>query len=78
MFCADPFRYYVNLAFRWKIFLIFLAGLNALWFWFGEHSKLLSLPDGEVAKGNAKLIAMASLLIWATVLVLGRMIPYVE
>jgi hypothetical protein len=55
-----------------------LAGINALWFWVGEHSRLVSLPDGVAAQGNARLIAWLSLLFWIAVIVLGRFIPYVE
>ena len=76
--CADPHRYFPNLAFQWKIGLIFVAGLNALWFWFGEHKELCKLADGEEADFRAKVIALLSLLIWVAVIVWGRMIPYVE
>src|SRR5690554_2942631 len=47
--CGDPFRYAYNLSFQWKMGLIFLAGVNALWFWFGEHAKLSRLAVGEDA-----------------------------
>ncbi len=76
-FCADPFGYYPNLSFRWKMFLILLAGLNALWYRFGDqHQKVLALPEGAEAETNAKIIAWASLLFWTGVIVLGRMIPF--
>lgn len=76
--CADPFRYFPNIAFQWKMGLIMLAGLNALWFWFGEHKELSKLADGEDADFRAKVIALGSLLIWVGVIVLGRMMPYLE
>jgi hypothetical protein len=75
---ADPFRYFPNIAFQWKIALIIVAGFNALWFWFGEHKELLQLADGEDAPFRAKLIAFVSVAIWLIVIVAGRMIPYVE
>jgi len=75
---ADPYRYFYNLAFQWKIGLIFLAGVNALWFWFGEHRKLVLLGPGEQADFPAKVIAGLSLVIWVAVIVLGRLIPYLE
>lgn len=75
---ADPYRYFYNLAFQWKIGLIFLAGANALWFWFGEHKRLVLLGEGEQADFPAKVIAGLSLVIWAAVIVLGRLIPYLE
>lgn len=75
---ADPHRYFPNISFQWKIGLIFVAGLNALWFWFGEHKQLVALADGEQADFRAKFIAFLSLIVWIAVIVFGRMIPYVE
>jgi hypothetical protein len=75
---ADAFRYFPNVAFQWKMALIAIAGINALWFWFGEHKELVQLADGEDAPFRAKLIAFLSILIWVIVIVLGRMLPYAE
>lgn len=75
---ANPYGYVFNLAFQWKVGLIFLAGINALWFWFGEHARLVQLADGEQADIPAKVIAGLSLVIWVAVIVLGRLIPYLE
>ncbi|MES2606776.1 MAG: DUF6644 family protein [Pseudomonadota bacterium] len=77
-FCGDPFRYFYNLAFQWKMALIILAGINALWFWFGEHTKLSKLADGEQADIPAKIIAAVSLALWVGIIILGRLIPYLE
>lgn len=77
-FCYDPFRYYPNIAFRWKMFLILAAGANALWFWLAEHERMKRLPDGEDAGIVPKFIACLSLAIWISVIIMGRMIPYVE
>lgn len=75
---ANPFRYFPNIAFQWKMGLILLAGINALWFWFGEHAELKQLADGEDAQFRAKVIAFISIAIWIAVIVFGRMIPFVE
>ena len=75
---ADPFRYFPNLAFQWKMALIVMAGINALWFWFGEHKELSELADGQDAPFRAKVIAFISVAIWVMVIIGGRMIPYVE
>lgn len=77
-FAGDPYRYAFNFSFQWKMALIFIAGANALWFWFGEHAKLVQLADGQQADFSAKVIAALSLLIWMAVIVLGRLIPYLE
>jgi hypothetical protein len=78
LFCGDPFRYYVNFAFQWKIALIVIAGINALWFWFGEHDKLSKLPQDADTPMGAKVIAGLSLLLWTGVIILGRLIPYFD
>ena len=77
-FCADPFRYYPNIAFRWKIFFIILAGLNALYFNFVEHKKLRLLAEGADTDLTVKFVAGLSLILWVCVIVMGRMIPYLE
>jgi len=76
--CADPFRYFPNVAFQWKMGLILIAGINALWFWFGEHEELKQLADGEDADFRAKVIAGLSIALWVCIIVLGRFMPYVE
>ncbi len=74
-FLNDPFRYYPNIAFRIKLVLILLAGINALYFMLTAHKH----PD-LTSKGDSKLkvVAALSLLLWFSVIVCGRMIPYVE
>lgn len=77
-FAGAPQMYASNVGFQWKMGLIVLAGFNALWFWFGEHARLVQLADGEDAQFQAKMIAGLSLIIWVGVIVLGRLIPYME
>lgn len=74
-FFADPFRYYPNIAFRLKILAIVLAGLNALWFKYAVHQRILK--SQELAT-DAKIIAGLSLALWILIIIAGRMIPYVE
>jgi hypothetical protein len=73
---SQPAVYFGNMVFQWKMALIVIAGINALWFWFGEHKELLRLADGQEAPFRAKVIALASLVIWVLVIIGGRMIPY--
>lgn len=75
---ADPMAYLDNIGFQWKMAMIVIAGINALWFWFGEHKQLSALADGEDAPFTAKVIALISLVVWVIVIVLGRMIPYTD
>jgi hypothetical protein len=73
---SQPAVYFGNMLFQWKMALIVIAGINALWFWFGEHKELCQLADGEDAPFRAKVIALVSLVIWVLVIIGGRMIPY--
>lgn len=75
---ADPMAYLNNIGFQWKMGMIVIAGINALWFWFGEHEKLSRLADGQDAPFSAKVIALISIVVWVIVIVLGRMIPYTD
>ena len=76
--CIDPFRYYPNIAFRIKMVLIIIGGINALIFWAAEHKRLKTLPIDADAGSEAKVIAGLSLMFWILVIICGRMIPYVE
>ena len=76
--CTDPFRYYPNIAFRIKMVLILLAGLNALWFQFVETPELKALKEGMPTSFRVKFVAGLSLVLWVSVIVMGRMMPYFE
>jgi len=76
--CADPYSYFPNLGFQWKMGMIVVAGINAIWFWIGEHKELQQLADGQDAPFRAKVIALISIVVWLAVIILGRMIPYLE
>lgn len=79
LFCfTDPFRYYPNIAFRLKMFLVLLAGLNALWFKLSVYPLTIKTPDKAEIGTVAKIVAVLSLLFWFGVIVMGRMIPYLE
>ena len=73
---ADPYNYLANPGFQWKMGLIVVAGINALWFWFGEHKELVQLADGQQAPFRAKVIALISLVVWVLVIIIGRLLPY--
>ena len=75
---TDPFRYYPNIAFRIKIGLIVLAGLNALWFQFKVHPATLKSSPGSDPDLATRVVAVLSLVLWLAVIVMGRMIPYLE
>ncbi len=76
-FTARPGLYLPNPAFAWKMGLICVGGLNALTFYAsGLGRKVAVLGPGEDAPFAAKIIAATSLIVWFSVMTLGRMLPY--
>lgn len=74
---GDPYRYTANIGFWWKMFLVLIAGLNALWFWIKINPVMRSWEPHADTPGLAKVIAWVSLGSWFGVLLLGRLIPYI-
>jgi hypothetical protein len=77
MFCfGDPYRYAVNISFQLKMILVFLAGLNALYFWLKVTPALEAAGPNSNPPMSIKVVGLASLLMWTGVLAFGRLIPY--
>jgi hypothetical protein len=70
--------YWPNPAFRLKMFLILLAGLNALAFMVLGARRAEKLADDAATSGFAKATAGISLCLWLVVLLLGRLLPSFE
>jgi hypothetical protein len=77
-FTMDPFMYWPNPAFRLKMLLILLAGLNALAFTVLEYRRVLTLGNNESTGAVVKITAGLSLGLWLGVLLLGRLLPSFE
>jgi len=77
-FTADPMMYWPNPAFRLKMFLILLAGINALIFTLFKQRQALALGDDDQATTFMKVSAGLSLSLWLVVLLLGRLLPAFE
>ena len=75
-FVNDPFMYWPNPAFRLKMFLILVAGLNALIFTLMEYRH--PLKDDEGTSLFTRATAALSLTLWLTVMLLGRLLPSFE
>lgn len=74
---GDPDRYLVNIAFRAKMVLILLAGLNTVWFGLRIKPRMEAALEPAQFR-DARVVAWLSLALWTGVIVLGRFIPYVE
>ncbi len=76
-FFGDPMRYSINIGFQIKIVLIVIAGINAALYHWKVDPILSTMDRNSESPPIAKFVAFTSLFAWITVLLLGRLIPYV-
>ena len=70
-FYGDPGRYSINIAFKIKMALVLVAGVNALLYHYAVQPSASKAPQWQ------KLSAAISLSAWLGVLLFGRLIPYI-
>jgi len=75
-FLNAPVRYYESIFFRIKVAALVLAGLNAWVFHAGIWRRVTSWDRDAVAPFSARLASGLSLVLWACIVVAGRMIAY--
>jgi len=75
-FLNAPVRYYESIFFRIKVAALVLAGLNAWVFHAGIWRRVTSWDRDAVAPLSARLAGGLSLVLWACIVVAGRMIAY--
>jgi hypothetical protein len=76
LFYAIPVRNYQNIFFRIKVIMLVLAGLNA---WVFRYTVERRVPDWDldpIAPRGARVAGALSLILWACIIVAGRMIAY--
>ena len=74
---SNPAHYFNDLSFQLKMALIPLAGLNALIFEVYVFRPMLAGEPGVETRAVTRITSGLSILIWALVLICGRLIPYV-
>lgn len=74
-FTSNPAAYYGNPAFRAKMIVIVLAGINAAAFTLIDHEKLAAIGPGEAGPAMTRVMGSLSLGLWLTALLLGRLLP---
>lgn len=74
MVSYDAVDYWLNPAFKVKMVLLLVAGLNALWFTLAEHRHVLSQPNDWKTSMAVRSSAALSLLLWFAIIYWGRMI----
>lgn len=77
LFSAAPFEMTANAAFRLKLVLLVVAGLNALRFHLGPFRSVSAWDSHAPTPRGARIAALLSLGLWAGVIICGRLIGYV-
>jgi hypothetical protein len=76
LFYAIPVRNYQNIFFRVKVIMLILAGLN-VWVFHSRVERTVAEWDlTPVVPRAARVAAIVSLILWAGIVVSGRMIAY--
>lgn len=73
---TDPDQYVYNPAFHVKLLCVLLAGVNVLVFYLTLFRRVHVLGPGEQAPVFARVSGAASLVLWTTVIICGRMITF--
>lgn len=76
LFWAGAAKLYANPAFRWKLVLLVLAGLNPVLFHLGVGRTMSEWGPDVALPVRARLAGAASLLLWSGVIITGRAIAY--
>ena len=76
LFYAIPVRSYQSIFFRFKMAMLILAGLNVWVFHSGIYRRLADWDLDPVPPRAARVAATLSLILWASIVLSGRMIAY--
>lgn len=74
-FFTNPFNYWSNPVFQFKVVLIILGGINAVVFTLVEHRKLVVAGPNYETDPFTRVAAILSLGMWTLVLFAGRSLP---
>jgi hypothetical protein len=74
--CATPDQYIFNMAFRVKVTLILVAGLNVLFFYSRVFRRLEAMAVDEAPPLVAQLAGFVSLSAWVGVMSAGRLLTF--
>jgi hypothetical protein len=76
LFWAEAAKSYRNAWFRFKLLFLILAGVNALWFHLGIYKHMDKWDSDALPPSKARMAGAVSLVLWATVIWLGRQFAY--
>ncbi len=75
---SDPMRFYTNFYFWLKNLLLVLAGLNMWYFHATIYQSVSRWDNDRTPPFGARMAGLMSLVFWAFIIVVGRMIAYAD
>lgn len=75
---AYPQNYYPSTAFRIKMAVIAIGGINAIWFGRVEYPRIAHLGPQDTFGLRTRVFAALSLTVWFAAIILGRLLPFVS
>jgi hypothetical protein len=78
LFVSDAAEFAANTAFRFKMVLLVLTGLNALYFQTRIARATVAWDRESVAPFTARISAATSIALWLAIITAGRMIAYIK
>lgn len=76
LFWSEAAKSYSNVWFRFKLLFLILAGLNALFFHLGIYRRMKQWDLDLSPPSKARMAGAFSLVLWATIIWLGRQFAY--
>ncbi|WP_404714176.1 DUF6644 family protein [Sphingomonas sp. MMS24-J13] len=76
MFSSQPAKYFANFAFRMKMVMLLAAGLNMAVFHLMTMRGISLWDNNAKVPGAAKAAGLISMVIWVTIVALGRWIGF--
>lgn len=73
---SNPMRYYGNFYFWLKAGLFVIAGLNAIYFHLTRYATVEDWQEHPMTPLAARIAGIASLALWAGVIITGRLLSY--
>jgi hypothetical protein len=74
-FIGVPGQYTTNVSFHWKIGFLMLLGVNLIYL--TSFDRAWKVGPGDDAPAGAKVMAVATIFFWFSVVYFGRMLPYI-
>ena len=76
LFLAEPYKAYITTAFRLKVLMLVLTGLNVWYFHSKVYPSVADSSDARCLPWSAKMVGLVSVALWVGIIIAGRWTAY--